>query len=206
MRRRQFLGSASVLAGIAAVPFAHAVSATARDARFVLMRADDANAGAIFVPHSVAPCVDCSVPVLRVSIDGLHAAEGRAVLDGLSVHAMFDLPDGSSVPFVAWQYAAGPVPSRTDHARFIAGRATLRRLEIEYRLADSGSQQRETCHLTRFDAPLLAPGQYVLLGPRGDGSRVERRRLLHSGDVTAPLSTLAGRDFDYLAIRVEAVA
>jgi hypothetical protein len=206
MQRREFLGSAGALAGIAVVPFVHAVSTPASDPRFVLLRADDAKAGATFVSHSVAPCVDCPVSVLQVSIDGLHFAENRAVLDELSVRAMFDLPDGSSVPFVAWQYAAGPVPSRTDHARFIAGRATLRRLEIEYRLADSGSQQRETCHLTRFDAPLLAPGQYVLLGPRGDGSRVERRRLLHSGDATAPLSTLAGRDFDYLAIRVEAVA
>jgi hypothetical protein len=139
-------------------------------------------------------------------MDALHFAEGGAVLDDLFVHAMFDLSDGSSVPFIAWRHAAGPVPSRTDRARFIADRATLRRLEIEFRLADSRSRQREDCPLTRFDAPLLTPGHYVLLGPRRDGSRAEPRALLHSGDVTAPLSALAGRDFDYLAIRVEAVA
>lgn len=206
MQRRQFLGSASVLAGMAAAPLAHAVAACAPDPRFVLLRAQDATAGAAFVPLSLAPCVDCAAPVLQVSIDGLHAAGDRAGFDDLAINAMFDLPDGSSVPFVAWRYAAGPVPSRTDHARFIAGRETVRRLEIEYRLAADGIARREHCRLARFDAPLLAPGHYVLLGPGADGSPVQPRGFVHSGDVSAPLSLPAGRDFDYLAIRVEALA
>ena len=206
MQRRKFLGSAGVLAGLSAVPFAHALAAPARDARFVLLRAADSAAGAAFVPLSVAPCVDCAVPALQVSIDALHAAPGRAVLDDIAIHAMFDLPGGGSAPFVAWRQEAGPVPSRTDRARFVAGRATLRRLEIEYRVAGGLRSMRESCSLTRGDAPLLAPGHYVLLGPRGDGSRVEPAGFAHSGDVAAPLAAVSGRDFDYLAIRIAAVA
>jgi len=206
MQRRQFLGSAGALAGIAAVPLAHALSASTPDPRFVLLRAQHASRGAAFLPLSRSPCGHCASSALQVSIDGLQAAGGRSAFDDLAIHAMFDLPDGSSVPFVAWRYAAGTVPSRTDHARFIAGRETVRRLEIEYRLAADGVRHREHCPFARFDAPLLAPGHYVLLGPRADGSPVQPRGFVHSGEVSAPLSVPGGRDFDYLAIRVEPLA
>lgn len=204
MRRRQFLSSASAIAGFAAMPIAGSVAAHQVDVRFTLLRTDDPSAGATFLPQSLAPCVLCSAPVLQVSIDGLYPADDGAVLEDIAIHAMFDLPEGGSVPFVAWRHAAGAVPSRTDRARFIANRATLRRFELEYRIAGSASRQRETCPLTRSDAPLLAPGHYLLLGPRRDGSPADPSGLVHSGDVTAPLQVRSRRNFDYLAIRIDA--
>jgi hypothetical protein len=206
MQRRQFLMSAGAVAGLAAMPFGGVEAAVTRLARFALLRADDAVAGAPFIAQSLAPCPSCTVSVLQVSIEALHAADGGAVLDDFAIHAMFDLPDGLSVPYVAWRHAAGPVPSRTDRARFIADRATLRRLEVEYRLAGSTVPVHEECALTYPGAPLLSPGHYALLGPRRDGARVDARGFRHSGDASAPLSGLARRDFDYLALRIEAVA
>jgi hypothetical protein len=204
MRRRQFLMSASAAAGIAAVPFARAATSPGIGSRFVLLRADSATTGTPLIPHALAPCPDCAASVLHVSFDAAHFSTGGPVFDELAVHAIFDLPDGSSVPFVAWRYGAGSVPSRTDRTRFAADRATVRRFAIEYRLAESANVRREDCALTRFDAPLLAPGHYVLAGPRRNGAPVDSRGLVHSGDVAAPLAGIAARDFDYLAIRIEA--
>ena len=203
MQRRRFLMSAGAAAGMAAVPLARAAAGPLRDDRFVLLRADEASAGSPLMPYALAPCPDCSASALHVSIDGLHFAAGGPVLDDLAVHAMFDLPDGSSVPFVAWRYSAGPVPSRTDRAHFVVDRATVRRFELEYRATQSAGARHETCALTRVDAPLLTPGHYVLAGPRRSGARVDPRGFVHTGDFAAPLAGPVARDFDYLALRIE---
>jgi hypothetical protein len=203
MRRRRFLMSAGAAAGMTAVPLARAASGPLRGDRFVLLRAEEASAGSPLMPHALAPCQDCSASALHVSIDGMHFAVGGAVLDDLAVHAMFDLPGGSSVPFVAWRYSAGPVPSRTDRAHFVVDRATVRRFELEYRVTESPGARHETCALTRVDAPLLTPGHYVLAGPRRSGARVDPRGFVHTGDFAAPLAGPVARDFDYLALRIE---
>jgi hypothetical protein len=172
----------------------------------MLLSAPSAKAGTRFVPQGIADCAHCDAATVQVSIDSFHAADGGAVLDDLALHAMFDLQDGGSAAFTAWRFHAGPVVSRTDSARFTAGRDSLRRFEIEYRVAAIAELRRETCALTRFDLPLLAPGHYVLLGPRRDGSRLPPQFLRHSGDSNAPLANLPARDFDYLAFRIEAMA
>jgi hypothetical protein len=206
MQRRNFLKSAGVVASLSAVPFACSLAAATDGPRLVLLRAAEARAGTAFLPLTLAPCATCADPVLQVSIGSLHSAEDGPVLEDLAVHAMFDMPDGGSVPFVAWCYSAGQVASRTDSVRFVAGRSAVRRLEFDYRIEGEAFQRRECCSLIRSDAPLLAPGHYVLLGPRRDGTAAEYRGLVHTGNLAAPLPASATRGFDYLPIRIEAAA
>lgn len=183
---------------------AGAATVSAESPRLQLLSAPSAEAGTRFLPHALADCVRCDRATVQLSIDSFHAADGGAVIDDLALHAMFDLQEGGSAAFTAWRYHSGVVESRTDSVCFTAERDSLRRFEIEYRVAGSAASQREICALTRFDLPLLAPGHYVLLGPRRDGSRLPAQSLHHSGDTHAPLANLSARDFDYLAFRVEA--
>jgi hypothetical protein len=205
VQRREFLAAAGLAAGACGSARASATALSADSPRLLLLSAPSADAGTRFLPQRLADCAHCDSARVHVSIDSFHAADGGAVLDDLALHAMFDLQDGGSAAFTAWSFHAGAVESRTDSTRFTAGRDSLRRFEIEYRLAGNTESQRETCALTRFDLPLLAPGHYVLLGPRRDGSRPPPQALRHSGDSKAPLANLPARDFDYLAFRVEAL-
>ena len=84
-----------------------------------------------------------------------------------------------------------------------AGR--MRRFELDYRLAGDLQCRSETCTLTRLRMPALVPGRYVLLGPRRAAAPVDIGALRHSGDAACPLGDVE-RDFDYLTLRVEAIA
>lgn len=205
MQRRQFLKSAGAAAGFATVLQSQALAGFVESPRMAFFRATGNEAGSAFVPILQAACEACKDESLQVFIDGLQSAEGGTVLEGLSMRVMFDLPDGTSVGFEAWRYDAGPVPSQTDSARFIAGRSTVRRLELDVRVRGAHGEALECCSLTPGDTGLLSPGQYVLLGPRRDGSIVGHAGLVYSGNPRAPLD-MPGRDFDYLPVRVEALA
>lgn len=202
MQRRRFLSASALLGTTSVLPLAQTWAAAAEGPRFRLLRAESAAPGARFVASVEAPCVACASPMLEIEIDAMHLADHGAVLEDFALHAVHQLDDGSSAAFIAWQYAAGPVASRTSSARFVAHRAGLRRFELDYRLAGSGSR-RESLALAGFELP-LSPGHYVLLGPRRDGSRVRAIDLRHSGDRAAPLR--GARDFDYLALRMHAMA
>lgn len=206
MKRRRFLGSAGALAGLAAAPLARAVVAAADPPRFFLLVAREAKAGEPFVPPAVAPCAECADPVLQVVIDGLHHEGSLRGFDSLEVSAMFGGADGPAVPYVAWRYAAGLVPSRTDSARFIAGREALRRLEIDYRLAGESACRTQSCRIALGDTALLSPGHYVLAFRRSADSPVDVSGLVHSGDERSPLAGPAARHVDGLAIRIAPVA
>lgn len=205
MQRRQFLKSAGAAAGFTTISHPRALAGIVESPRMVFLRATGNDAGSAFVPILQAVCDGCAGSPLQVFIGGLQSADGGTVLEALSVRAMFDLPDGTSVPFEAWRYAAGPVSSQTDSARFIAGRSTVRRVELDVRVRGAQGEARECCSLTPGDTGLLSPGQYVLLGPRRDGSAAGHADLAYSGNPHAPID-LPGRDFDYLPIRVEALA
>lgn len=206
MKRRKFLKTATIAGAAAALPMTlvHAANLAASPSRFVLMRAASADAGVAFQALDRAACVDCATATVRVRMDGMHLADHGAVLREMSLLAMFDVPHAPRAPFIAWQYVAGVPAKSSQRMSFVAGRANMRGFELEYRVAGDDACRSQSCALTRFDAPLLAPGNYVLVGPRRDGSRVEPLKLVHSGDTARPLA--ATRDFDYLAFRIEAIA
>lgn len=203
MKRRDFLGSASVFGACAALPAVAATARTQAEPRFVLARAEAAEFGTRFVAVDRAACAACAHETLRVRFDGSHAAEGGAVLREFWLDALFDTPDAGRLPFLAWHFDGRGAGYGSQRTSFIAERATMREFAIDYRLGAEAA--RESCRLTRFDAPLLQPGHYVLAGPRRDGRAVDATDLRHSGDVQAPLAH-GGRDFDYLAFRIEAFA
>jgi hypothetical protein len=118
---------------------------------------------------------------------------------------MFELADGRSAPFSAWCHDLAALGSRSGPVRFFAESSALQQLEVEYRLVDEGIACREHCQIAHSVLRQLVPGHYLLIGPRRDGSRVDVRGLVHSGDVSAPLAGEA-RDFDYLSMRIQAVA
>ena len=206
MKRRKFLKSAAIAGAAAALPMslAYAAAPSANVQRFVLLRATSDQAGATFHTLDDASCVDCATEAVRIRMDGMHVADGGAVLGELSLHAMFDVPLAPRAPFIAWHYVSGAPAKNSQRGSFVAGRASMRGFELEYRLADESRCNREDCTLTRFHAPLLKPGHYVVVGPRRDGSRVDPSGFVHSGDKTTPLAI--ARDFDYLAFRVEPMA
>ncbi|MBK7657620.1 MAG: hypothetical protein IPJ28_00105 [Betaproteobacteria bacterium] len=206
MKRRRFLGSAGVLAGLATAPLARAAVAVADPPRFFLLVAREAKAGTPFVPLSRAPCADCADSVMEIVVDGLQAGDGLEAFDSLEVRAMFGAGEGSAVPYVAWRYAAGPVPSRTDCARFVAGREALRRLEVVYRVAGDTVRHDESCRIAIGEHARLSPGHYVLAFARRDRSPVDAAGLVHSGDERSPLAGPAAGYFDALSIRVAPVA
>ena len=203
MKRRDFLGSASVVGACAALPVAAATVRTTAEPRFVLARAEAAVSGMQFVAVDRAECSACAHEALRVRLDGSHAAEGGAVLREFWLNALFDTRDAGRLPYLAWHFDGRGTGYGSQRTSFIAERATMREFAIDYRL--DAEAARESCRLTRFDAPLLQPGHYVLAGPRRNGRAIDVTDLRHSGDVQAPLAH-GGRDFDYLAFRIEAFA
>ncbi len=206
MKRRKFLKTATIAGAAVVLPMTlvHAASLASAPSRFMLMRAASADAGAAFHALDRAACVDCDTAAVRVRMDGMHLAEAGAVLREFSLHAMFDVPHAPRAPFIAWHYVAGTPARVSQRMSFVAGRASMRGFELEYRVADDAACATESCALTRLDAPLLVPGHYVLVGPRRDGTRVDPTTFAHSGDTAAPLAM--PRDFDYLAFRIEAMA
>lgn len=205
MKRRDFLGSASAFGALAALPVATATAGVASASpRFVLARADAAVPGTPFVAVDRADCAACAQPALRVRLDASYPAEHGAVLRDFWLSALFDAPGAARTPFLAWHFDGRGAGYGSQRSSFIAERATMRELAIDYRLGHAEAT-RETCRLTRFDAPLLQPGHYVLAGPRRNGSAVDAAALRHSGDTHSPLA-VAARDFDYLAFRIEALA
>lgn len=206
MKRRKFLKAAAIAGAAGALPLtlARAANLGPDSSRFVLLRATSGQAGSAFRALDGAGCSDCATPTVRVRMDAMHVAEGGAVLRELSLHAMFDVPHAPRAPFIAWHYVAGTPAKSSQRTSFVAGRANMRGFELEYRVAGDTRCNREDCTMTRFQAPLLEPGHYVVVGPRRDGSRVDPSGFVHSGDMSAPLAT--ARDFDYLAFRVEPIA
>lgn len=207
MRRRGFLHCAAALGALATLPLAAraAMRGSKTGPAFVLARSASGARGEAFDPLAVSCAGACTAAMLRVRIDGLHRAAGTPVLHELALSAMFDHGGVQPAPFLAWQFVHG-APSRVSQSIvFSAPRDGMRGFELEYRLAGDAQCRDEACALTRFGAPLLSPGHYVLLGPRRDGTRVDAAGLRHSGDALAPLGE-AARDFDYLALRIEAIA
>lgn len=203
MQRRSFICSASLMAGVSLLPFAGPALAARPPLRWQLLWAPSAEVGTRWRPVREACSEGCSDEALIVSIDAMHAAQGGAVVTDLGVHAMFDLAEAQSARFTAWQMGgSGLLRTSTSGARFIAGRATLRRFELEYALA--GPSLRETCELTGARDGLLNPGHYLLVGPRADGSAIAAGSWVHSGDPLRPLSQPV--DADVLAFRVEVLA
>lgn len=88
---------------------------------------------------------------------------------------------------------------------FVVARDGLRGFALDYRTAQHAACVQENCALTHFSLPLLAPGQYVLLGPRRNGGPAPTRGLRASGDAAAPLRWTGARDFDYVGLRIEAL-
>jgi hypothetical protein len=192
MKRRSFLKSATLAGAAGSLPLVFAPLAQASAPRFVLRRASAAMPGAPYLPLEVSPCTACSADTLRVRMDGLHLA-AHSNLREFALSALFDVDAAANAPFLAWQYAAAG--GRTSQRfGFVAGRASMRGFELEYRHAGETVCRRETCALTRLDVPLLAPGHYVLVDAAAPAV------LAHSGDPRAPL---AERGFDHLAFRIE---
>lgn len=206
MKRRRFLGTAGALAGFAAAPLARAAVSAADPPRFLLLVARDSVAGAPFRPLEDAPCDRCAPPVMEVFVNG-PPGEGRlAEFELLELRAMFTLPDGKAVPFVAWHHAEGAVASRTACTRFVAGQDALRTLEIAYRVHGHPSRRTESCRIANPETARLSPGHYALVFPRTAGASLDASGLVHSGDERSPLAGPAARHFDALAIRVSPIA
>ncbi|MFN7784303.1 MAG: hypothetical protein ACK5PG_16400 [Lysobacterales bacterium] len=145
----------------------------------------------------------CADEALAVTLDALHPADGGAVIRDFGLHAVFDLADGTSARFIAWQVGgSGFLRTESAGTRFMAGRASLRRLEVEY-LWD-GIDRTEALGLAGADTALLSPGHYLLVGPRADGAPADIRGWTHSGDASRPLGGAV--DVDVLAFRVESPA
>jgi hypothetical protein len=206
MKRRQFLRNASTAGAIAFVPVAVQAAVDAGAApRFTLLRADAGQAGARFADPACRGEA-CGASRVRVRIDGLHPADGAPVLQELWLNAQFAQNDGTDALFAAWQFSHGPRPHMGQSLSFVAARDRLRGFRLDYRTALHAACVHESCALTHFILPLLAPGQYVLLGPRRDGRPALPRGLRASGDAAAPLQWTGPRDFDYVALRIEALA
>jgi hypothetical protein len=203
MKRREFVLSAGLLAGASALPLATHAHSERHAPLWQLLWASSAEAGSAWRPvHST--CIrGCGDEPLQVTMDAFHVAEAGNVVSQLGVRAIFDLASGESVPFLAWQYSGqGIENSSTTGIRFIAGRATLLRFEIDYTHADV--RRTEQCGLAGAGQFLLNPGHYLLAGPRADGTLARVEGSKHSGDVMRPLS--GSTDFDYLAFRVGSAA
>ena len=205
MKRRQFLSSASIAGAAALVPGAVRAAGSVGVRRFALLRAEAGAAGAGFAAAGDA-AIACAASAVRIRIDGLHAADGAPVLQELWLNAHFTREDGGTAPFLAWQFSHGPRRHMGHRVAFVAARDRLRGFVLDYRTADQAQCVQEGCALTSFGLPLLAPGQYVLLGPQRDGRAAPTRGLRTSGDAAAPLQWHGPRDFDYVSFRIEALA
>ncbi len=203
MQRRRFLSSASLLAGASLLPLASPGLATGSPSRWQVLWVPAARAGEVWQPVHRACGVHCQDEALRVTVDAMHPAAGGRVISDFGLHAVFDLAGGHSARFTAWQMGGeGALRSESAGASFIAGRATLRRIDLDYRLGRA--EHLETLSLVAAHDGLLSPGHYVLVGPRADGGPADTRGWTHSGDPARPLS--GAIDVDVLAFRVESPA
>ena len=196
MQRRQFLKSATVAGAAGSLPLVFAAAARAAGPAFTVLRAESSAAGTPYRPLDAA-CGDCGVEALRVRMDGLHVAASSRLRE-FSLSAMFDVANAPQARYLAWHYAAGRLPHTSQRTSFIAGRAGMRGFELEFRHEGDAACRSQSCALTRFDAPLLAPGHYVLVDAAAPAA------LVHAGEELRPLGAQPG--FDYLAFRIEAIA
>jgi hypothetical protein len=197
MKRRSFLKSATIAGAAGSVPLVFAKLAAASPPRYLLLRAESSQPGAAYRALDAASCADCGAEAMRVRMDGMHLAPSSSLRE-LSLSAMFDVARAPKAPFIAWHYAAGSAPRMSQRLAFTAGRASMRGFELEYRHAGDAVCRTQSCALTRFEAPLLAPGHYVVVDASAPAA------LAHSGDGRAPLGSQPG--FDYLAFRIEPIA
>lgn len=172
-------------------------------ARWQLLWVSEPSAGQAWRPLHQMCAAHCADEALVITLDALHPASGGGVIRDFGLHAVFDLQDGTSARFTAWQMGGrGPMRTESTGTRFIAGRASLRRLELEYQL--DGVDRTEALGLVGGQSGLLSPGHYLLVGPRADGALANTRGWTHSGDPSRPLSAAVG--VDVLAFRVESPA
>lgn len=203
MQRRRFLSSASLLAGASLLPLARPALAAGSPPRWQILWAPSAAAGEAWLPVHRACSVHCQDEALRVTLDALHPAAGGRVINDIGLHAIFDLAGAQSARFTAWQMGGeGALRSESAGASFIAGRATLRRIDLDYRL--DRAEHSESLWLVAADSGLLSTGHYLLVGPRADGAAIDTRGWVHSGDPARPLP--APVDADVLAFRIDVLA
>ena len=207
MKRRDFLQSAAVIGSALAIPTVvrAGIHASSPTPLFALARSLSDDAGARFAPLGSAPRGAAAIDMLRIRIGSLHRAAGTSVLHELGVNAMFEHDGAGEVPLHAWRFVHGSPGHASPPVAFVAAAGRMRRFELDYRLAGDLQCRSETCTLTRLRMPALVPGRYVLLGPRRAAAPVDIGALRHSGDAACPLGDME-RDFDYLTLRVEAIA
>ena len=192
----------AAVAGLAASAPLLARGGMAQTPGFVVLRAQ----GMQFV--ELADCADapdCAVSTVQVQMLGLRPAPTGAALADVRVSSMFDVPGAAQSPVHVLHFSAATPEHATRGARFVASRDAMRGLRIEYRLHDDAPAvcRQAQCAVVAQAFGLLAPGQYVLVGPRRDGGRVDPRSLRVGADVQHPISD-EGRDFDYVAFTVHA--
>lgn len=195
MQRRSFLKSATLAgaAGGVSLSMTKTVLAAPAPARFRLLR-EDARMPGRYLPLDAASCADCAADALRVTVQGLVRAR-TSRLRALRVEALYDLPM-QRAPFIAWQWSAAVPGGGAAASSFLAGRATLRALRVVSRHEGDAACQSDDCAFTRLEAPLLAPGRYVLVA---DGS--------HGGwRADAGADTPLGARWDHLLLHIEAQA
>jgi hypothetical protein len=203
MERRGFLRSATYLAGASCLPIAASSLAAGSPARWQILWVSEPEDGEAWRPVERMCGPNCAEEALTVTLDALHPADGGGVIGEFGLHAVFDLDDGTSARFTVCQVGgSGPVRTTSAGTRFIAGRASLRRFELEYQL--DGVDYSEVLALGGSQSALLNPGHYLLVGPRADGAPANPRGWTHSGDRARPLK--ASVDVDVLAFRVESPA
>ena len=172
---------------------------------FVLLRAQDESEGADLVPLAEARTERANAEVFSIEIDDLHLAGEASSFESMAIHAMFEQPNGTSLPFIAWRYEDGPVPSRTDHVRFTTPAGAVKRFELHYQLRGDKGIRVETMDLCRPGEKILSEGCYAVVVPRADGVPSAWIGSRFSGDAHAPVSKDLAATFDYLSMRISAV-
>jgi len=166
----------------------------------------DRTRNAFVAPESCA-AERCTSADARLHFDAFHDAEPAPVLRELRVQALFDATGAAEIPYGVWHYRAERPHGNSGGVSFVAGRESMRRLALDYRIGEAAQALHAKCALTTLDASLLEPGQYVLAGPRSDGGGADLDRFIYSGTPRRPLLAADGelRAFDYLAFRIEAL-
>lgn len=131
------------------------------------------------------------------------------VLARFRLQALFDGADGALAPFHVWNQRSGCTLGNSRCMSFTANASGVRGLRIDYALeeGDLAACRREHCATTSLLRPRWLPGRYVLAGPRADGRPVAAATWQTDPAQAGRLRTVGGRapDFDYLALRVEAL-
>ena len=195
MDRRAFMHS-SLAAGVAALTVRSPVAAaTASTSAFRLLR----------WPDDDAPRVAARV---RVWLDAFVPA-AQPVLARFRLQALFDTDAAAGVPFHAWSYRAGCTLGNSRCTSFTAPSRGVRSLAVEYAFDGKSPAQcrRDECATTSLLRPHWLPGRYVLAGPRADGRPADLAGMAWNSDDPASLRRRDSSqpDFDYLALRVEAL-